>query len=215
MQLKIVSTKTIRIIVFVGVILFLPFFLYPFQKGFNLFSGWVGSELPLLPTHIVLKLPLLNQGELVLLADGPVRLLIPTIGVDAVIEHVGVTPQGTMGVPDGPINVAWYDLGPHPGEVGSAVIAGHYGTWKSGEGSVFDNLHKLKKGDRVYVKDNKGVVSSFVVQESRSYDPHGDSSVVFGSNDGKSHLNLITCEGVWDEVTESYSLRLVVFTDKE
>jgi len=35
------------------------------------------------------------------------------------------------------------------------------------------------------------------------------------SNDGKAHLNLITCAGVWDEVEKSHSSRLVVFADME
>ena len=45
------------------------------------------------------------------------------------VEDVGLTPGGAMDVPKGPSDVAWFDLGPRPGEVGSAVIAGHEG-WK-------------------------------------------------------------------------------------
>ncbi|MDO8558807.1 MAG: class F sortase [bacterium] len=84
-----------------------------------------------------------------------------------------------------------------------------------GEGSVFDNLNKLRKGDVLYIEDDKGVIVSFVVRESRNYDPNADASDIFNLNDGKPHLNLITCEGVWDEASKSYSKRLVVFTDKE
>jgi hypothetical protein len=53
-----------------------------------------------------------------------------------------------------------------------------------------------------------------VVREIQRYDPNADASSVFSSNDGKSHLNLITCEGIWDEVSQSYPQRLVIFTDK-
>lgn len=145
----------------------------------------------------------------------PVRLNIPSINVDAPIEYVGLTPDGAMDVPKERANVAWFELGSRPGENGSAVIAGHYGRWKDGVGSVFDDLNKLRKGDILYVEDDKGTIISFVVRESRSYDLNADASDVFYSNDGESHLNLITCEGVWDEVSKSYSERLVVFTDKE
>ena len=120
-----------------------------------------------------------------------------------------------MDVPKERANVAWFNLGPRPGENGSAVIAGHYGRWKNGKGSVFDNLHKLRKGDKIYVEDENGVIITFVVRESRRYDPNASVGDVFGSNDGKAHLNLITCEGVWDKVSKTYSKRLVVFTDKE
>ena len=144
----------------------------------------------------------------------PARLKIPSINVDAHIEYVGLTPDGAMDVPKDPDNVAWFDLGPHPGENGSAVMAGHYG-WKNNIPAVFDNLHKLRKGDKLYIEDDKGVIITFVVRESRRYNPNDDASDVFGSTDGKSHLNLITCEGVWDKISKTYSKRLVVFTDKE
>jgi len=144
----------------------------------------------------------------------PFRLKIPNINIDAVVEHLGLTPQGAMDVPKGPADVAWFDLGPRPGDNGSAVIAGHYGPWKNGGGSVFDNLNKLKSGDKIYIQDETGAIITFVVRESRTYGKNEDASDVFSSNDGKAHLNLITCEGVWDETQKTYSNRLVVFTDK-
>ncbi|MDP2664469.1 MAG: class F sortase, partial [bacterium] len=75
-------------------------------------------------------------------------------------------------------------------------------------------LYKLRKGDIVYIEDDRGAVISFVVRESQRYDPKADASDVFGSNDGKAHLNLVTCEGIWDEGAKSFSQRLVVFTDR-
>ncbi len=143
----------------------------------------------------------------------PVRLAISNIGVDAAIEYVGVALDGTMGVPKGPDNVAWFRFGPRPGEVGSAVIAGHYG-WKDNRPAAFDKISTLRKGDTLSVQDDRGETITFVVRESRLYDPKADATEIFVSTDGKSHLNLITCEGVWDPVSKSYSKRLVVFTDK-
>lgn len=144
----------------------------------------------------------------------PVRLKIPGIGVDSVIEHVGLTSDGAVGIPKDPDNAAWYNLGPLPGEVGSAVITGHV-NWYYGATGVFANLHKLMPGDTIDVLDDKGKIISFVVRESRSYDAAADATDVFFSNDGKAHLNLITCEGVWDRSAQQYTKRLVVFADKE
>lgn len=145
----------------------------------------------------------------------PVRLKIPTIEVDATVEQVGLTPGGAMDTPKGPDNVGWFNLGTRPGDEGSAVMAGHYGTWKNGKGSVFDNLHKLNKGDKIYIEDDKGATVAFVVRESRNYEPKADAVDVFSSDDEKAHLNLITCEGIWDKDSKSYSQRLVIFTDRE
>lgn len=146
-------------------------------------------------------------------SDLSIRLKIPKIQVDALVESVGLTPEGMMDAPEGPTNAGWYNLGVRPGEEGSSVIDGHSG-WKNNIPAVFDNLHKLQKGDKIYVEDNKGVITTFVVREFRIYDPEADASEVFVSSDGKSHLNLITCAGDWNETTKSSSKRLVVFTDK-
>jgi LPXTG-site transpeptidase (sortase) family protein len=147
-------------------------------------------------------------------AELPVRLKIPGINVDAAIEYVGVTPEGAVGIPKDPANVAWFDLGPRPGDSGSAVITGHI-NWYYGATGVFADLHKVKPGDKIIVQDNKGAATSFVVREIRSYDAAADAIEVFSSRDGKAHLNLITCAGEWDSRTQQYPKRLVIFTDKE
>ena len=144
----------------------------------------------------------------------PIRLKIPSINVNAPIEHVGLAPDGAMDAPKERANVAWFELGRRPGENGSAVIAGHYG-WENKQASAFDNLYELRPGDRLYIEDDRGTIISFVVRESRRYDPDADAGDVFGSGDGEAHLNLITCEGAWDKVSRTYSQRLVVFTDRE
>jgi LPXTG-site transpeptidase (sortase) family protein len=144
----------------------------------------------------------------------PVRLSIPKIKVDAAVQYVGLTSAGAMETPKDPAEVGWYSLGPRPGENGSAVIAGHFG-WENGIPAVFDKISTLRKGDKIYVEDGKGAIITFVVREIRTYDPTAEASEVFDSSDEKAHLNLITCEGVWDAVSKSYSKRLVVFADQE
>jgi sortase A len=142
----------------------------------------------------------------------PFRLKIPSINVDANIEQVGFTPDRAMDVPKQPDDVAWFNLGPYPGEIGSAVIDGHSG-WKNNRPAVFDNLSKLKKGDKIYVEDKTGVKTTFIVREIRDYSPNGNDLDVFNSNDGLAHLNLITCSGAWNEIAQTHSDRLIVFTD--
>ena len=140
----------------------------------------------------------------------PVRLIIPGINIVASIEYVGLTSSGEMGVPGNITDVGWFDLGPRPGERGSAVIDGHVDGGNGGKG-VFIDLDKLKEGDKLYIEDSRGAITSFVVRESRTYDP-GYTEEVFNSTDGV-HLNLITCNGIWNKTKKSYSKRLVVFAD--
>ena len=142
----------------------------------------------------------------------PVELTIPSIAVKAPIIYVGLAKDGSVDVPKGPSEVAWFQQSPRPGEKGSAVITGHYGPWRTGEHSVFDNLFKLKEGDIVNVKDDKGVERSFKVRETRIYKADESVPKVFNNDSGK-HLNLITCNGDWISSEKTYTQRLVVFTD--
>jgi len=143
----------------------------------------------------------------------PVRLKIPAIHVDAAIENVGLTADGAMGAPSGPDTTGWYMLGPRPGETGNAVIDGHSG-WKDGIPAVFDSLYKVTAGDKIYVRDKNGETAAFVVRKIRKYQQHDATSAVFTSNDGKAHLNLITCAGTWSVATKSSSARIVIFADQ-
>jgi len=140
----------------------------------------------------------------------PIRLIIPEINVDTLIENMGVMATGVMEVPDNSVNVGWFKLGPRPGEDGSAVIAGHF-DGKNGEKGVFTDLDKLKKGDKITIKDSNGASVVFIVREIRIYDP-GYANNVFSASES-AHLNLITCDGIWNGTKKSYDKRLVVFAD--
>jgi LPXTG-site transpeptidase (sortase) family protein len=143
----------------------------------------------------------------------PIRLSIPKINVVAAVLYAGLTPAGAMDVPGTADDVAWFNLGPRPGEIGNAVISGHFG-WKNGMPAVFDNLHMLESGDRITTEDIAGITTTFVVRKLQKLKEHEDAGAVFASNDGGAHLNLITCGGEWNKSKKSYSDRLVVFADK-
>lgn len=150
----------------------------------------------------------------VTLAVAPVsvgaRLNISSIGVTASIQDMGMTPEGAMAVPDNTVEVGWYSPGTRPGNTGSAVIGAH-NRWNNSVG-VFSRLEELNTGDIVTVIDAQNVSMSFVVRETRVYNPTDDATEVFTSAGG-SHLNLITCSGTWDPTTNTYTKRFVVFTD--
>ncbi|GAC1413037.1 MAG: hypothetical protein NVSMB66_3870 [Candidatus Doudnabacteria bacterium] len=149
-----------------------------------------------------------------IVANLPAIIKIKSIKVDAPIESVKVAPDGSMDVPKVAMDTAWYQLGPRPGEIGSAVIDGHV-DWKDGSKAVFGDLHKLNPGDKIEIDDDKGKATSFIVTFIRTYKANDSAQDIFISNDGKSHLNLITCSGLWQKAANTYSQRLVIFTTKE
>jgi len=142
----------------------------------------------------------------------PKTLSIPKIKVNAMVESVGLDSERKMDVPKDSDNVAWYNLGAKPGSVGSAVIAGHKDE-ASGAPSVFWDLKKLESGDEIIVTDENGNDYTYSVTEIKDYpDASFPLQKVFNTN-GKPYLNLITCEGIFNESTRNYSHRTVVYSE--
>jgi len=144
----------------------------------------------------------------------PMSLIIPSLKINTILEQVGLTTQGAVGVPESILKAAWFNLSIKPGSTGNTIVVGHFG-WKRGIPAIFNNLARLKKGDKIYTNDESGKQVTFIVQKIQRYDQHSVVPAIFISSDGKSHLNLITCDGTWSKITKSYSERLVIFTDKE
>lgn len=218
---NIVTLIAILAFLSVGAVAVYNFLLSPVSK--NISTGTVPDSVAWKFPASFLKLPVAGAGVPVSSAyssipatggipEGlPVHLEIPSIGVDSFIEDAYITPGGAMEVPSGTVDVAWFALGPHPGQVGSAVIGGHFGI-KSNVPFVFYNLSKLKIGDNVYIIDDEGNTIKFVVNSTALFASNADATTVFTSSDSLAHLNLITCEGIWNEVAGEYPDRTVVFT---
>jgi sortase A len=180
---------------------FLPFFTIVVIIGFIPVPFFPVAAVPI---SVGAPVPVLR------IQDAQPRLVIPSIGVDAVIKDMGVTSGGAMAVPGNDLDVGWYRFGTRPGQQGSAVIGGH-NEWNSGDG-VFVHLDQLRPGDSVSVIDIHGKTTHFVVRDIRTYDATDTNSGIFESVSG-AHLNLITCSGIWNPAAQTYMSRLVVFTD--
>ncbi len=146
-------------------------------------------------------------------AANPIRLIIPAIGVNAFIESVGTQSNGDLATPThNPWEDAgWYNLGPHPGERGSAVIDGHLDR-PGGYPAVFWRLRDLHFGDEVLVMNMAGKTLHFRVTRTALYSPQeAPLQDIFG-NWGGIYLNLLTCAGDWIPSEHQTTLRLVVYT---
>ena len=139
----------------------------------------------------------------------PVSLSIPVIGVHTRLIRLGLTAQGTLQVPASTSVAGWYTGGPRPGQVGSAVIAGHIDSYL-GPG-VFFRLRLLRPGDRVYVRQAGGRLAVFRVYAERSYPKDRfPTQKVYGPAPDPE-LRLITCGGTFDPARGSYLNNVVVY----
>ena len=177
--------------------------------GKYLVSPPTPSPVHVINTHqspIATSIPLVN-------IEANAHLIIPKIGVNALIEPVHVQKDGTLGVPMRSQweNVGWYQGGPIPGQRGSAVIDGHLDR-PGAVPAVFWRLHELSVGDLVTVTDTNGHTLHFQVTKIQSYPPNNAPlSQIFADSSG-NFLNLITCAGQWIPEQHQTSLRLVVYT---
>lgn len=142
----------------------------------------------------------------------PQKLIIPKIGVESFAESVGLDNLGRMDVPKKAANVGWYNLGAKVGEKGSVVLAGHFDDI-NGAPAVFYNLNQLQIGDQFTVIDKANKTWNYKVTNKQIYDfDKVPLTEVFASND-KQRLNLITCDGIFSQSSNTYSKRLVVYSE--
>lgn len=142
--------------------------------------------------------------------SAPVRLRVDAIGVDAPVVAVGKEANGEMEIPSDVAEIGWYAPGPAPGQVGSAVLAGHVDSRSQGRGAFF-SLRDLEPGDRLTVTDDRGRATEFEVHARRQY-AKGDlpTDAIFATT-GLPRLALITCGGDFDRSRSSYRDNVVVY----
>ncbi|MCW2541176.1 MAG: Peptidase sortase [Frankiales bacterium] len=141
----------------------------------------------------------------------PVRLRIPSIGVDTTLQALGLLSNGTLQSPTEWQRAGWYSRGVRPGSTGPAVIAGHVDS-VSGP-AVFFRLHELVVGAKVEVTRGDGSIVRFVVSSVRSYPKNAfPTQAVYGPT-ALPELRLITCTGDFDYKARSYLDNLVVTAD--
>ena len=125
----------------------------------------------------------------------PSRLVIPDLAVDAVVESVGVQPDGAMVIPASPTSVGWYQYGPAPADPeGNTVIAGHVATREDGPGALAA-LRQASPGMRVEVTDAEGTVHAYEVVGRESIVKEALPVDEIFARDGRPLLVLITCGG--------------------
>ena len=140
------------------------------------------------------------------------QLRIPKLSIDAYVQEVGLAENGNMGIPTNYQDAGWFNQGPRPGEKGNAIMAGHLDTkWFSP--GVFRRLKELEPGDDIYVDLENGEALHFKVVKSENYFfDNAPLEEIFGPTSAQ-RLNLITCDGTWNQAVKRYNKRLVVFTE--
>lgn len=138
----------------------------------------------------------------------PVRLRIPTIGVDSRIVDLRVDAAGVLVPPRTADVTGWFKAGPVPGTIGPALLAGHVDS-QAGPG-VFFRLTTLRRGDVIIVDRADRSSVSFVVDSSTQVPKIAFPTELVYSPKPVAQLRLITCGGYFNRGTRSYLDNVIV-----
>ncbi|MYX38934.1 MULTISPECIES: class F sortase [unclassified Streptomyces] len=143
----------------------------------------------------------------------PVRVELPRLGIRAAVRPVGVHRDGTVQVPrlSRAAEAGWYAGSAAPGQAGPTVILGHVDSARLPRGeAAFYSLGRARRGDRVTVTREDGVVVRFTVDAAvlvaKTRFP---TRAVYGPTKAPA-LRLITCGGRYTK-SGGYRGNIIVF----
>ena len=138
--------------------------------------------------------------ELISIQPGDIVAKVVARGANAV--------TGDMDIPSDPALVAWYGPGPIPGGTGSAVLAGHIAY--NGHRGAFAPLVNVDPGAVILVTFSDNSTRSFHVRERQQFAKSELPIDELFRVDGQSTLVLITCGGVFNAKTHTYTDNVVL-----
>ena len=137
----------------------------------------------------------------------PTSISIPAIGVDAPVVPVGLVPgTDSLQIPD-IHHVGWYQLGPSPGQTGSAVLVAHLDG--DGRPGVFWHLGQLSPGDLITITFSETQRQTFRVI-GRQQVPKTELPAQIFSRAGPPRIALVTCGGAFNTRTRHYHDNVIV-----
>lgn len=140
----------------------------------------------------------------------PRGITIPSLGVEAPIDVVGLIGDGKVEVPTDVRRTGWYQYSQVAGSTtGSTVVVGHKDGVEQGAGAFY-SLGELQLGDRIVVTTEGGERLRYEVVARESFDKEVVPLADLFSGAGPHRLTLITCGGPFDATTLGYTDNVVI-----
>jgi len=145
----------------------------------------------------------------------PVRLVIPSLDIDAPVVSIELDRDRVLRPPHDPSKIGWWKRSAQPGaKEGQSLLTGH--SVRLGDGAM-DNLGDVERGATVQVigkaedGEKSGKVASYSVQKVFVYSrkqvaDHADE--LFGQDHNPRRLVLVTCTD-WDG--KVYQSNIIVY----
>jgi hypothetical protein len=140
----------------------------------------------------------------------PVRVEVPSLGIDVDVVAEGLAGDGTLALPADPGVASWYRFGPSPWSAsGATVIAAHVDSFEYGLGQ-FARLTDAAAGTPVTVTGVDGSVATFAVASVELLEKTAVPWATVFDRSGEPRLTLVTCGGEFDYSTGHYLSNVIV-----
>lgn len=142
-------------------------------------------------------------------ARQPRSIRIAKLNVEAYVQRVGVTKDNAMATPNNIAFTGWYVKSVTPGSEGLSIINGHAGgRYVDG---VFKHLKDLSSGDSIEVQLGDMSWHTYKVFSVKTMSV-SDANAALYKRDFllPKQLNLITCDGNFDDAAQTYDKRTIV-----
>jgi hypothetical protein len=146
-------------------------------------------------------------------AAPPVTVTIASLGVEAPVDAVGLLVGGGLAVPDDASRIGWFapeGFALAPGDPGTAVLAGHRDSRRTGPGALH-GLAGIEPGARITVRHSDGGVSHWQVERSVLTPRDALPQDELFTRSGRPRLALVTCGGDFDPSLRRYSHNVIVY----
>lgn len=141
----------------------------------------------------------------------PKKIIIPSLGVDAYIQNVGVDQHNEVAVPNNLHVAGWFVDSVRPGERGLSIIDGHVDLRPNRPDAVFQHLGTIQPDAEITVVFGDESTKTFKVVKVQDVALEEAAGVLFSSlPSGERQLNLVTCGGKYDEAADRLDRRIIV-----
>lgn len=142
-------------------------------------------------------------------ANQPRVIQIPQLSLEAYVRRVGIDKSSTMVAPDNIYFTGWYVGSVAPGEKGISIINGHAGGRY--EQGIFRDIITLTADESIRVQMGDLTWREFQVVSAKSYTTSEATAALFKDDQSvENELHLITCDGKFNDRTQTYDRRFIV-----
>ena len=170
------------------------------------------SATPGIPQDLTPSTPSSTATAAPVRVAAPVTVAIPSIGVNAKVEKIGLDSQDALDVTplDAHVeDVGYYMNGPPPGAPGVSLLAAHINFNR--KPGAFVHLAKVAVGDKIMVGRVDGTTATFTVTRTGVYPKTQFDSLGVYSPTPDPQLRLVSCGGILDVAHHNYLSNVIVW----